>query len=208
MTGETYAFPSLETGPVATTAASAATRAAELVAAAEARAAGIERDAGERGFQAGLEAGRAEALAGLAPAAASLADAIGQLLSASDEQEALLEREAIELALALAQKIVASVLDVDPSRVLDVVKGVLRGITERERIVIEVCPEDLDLVRDAAADVTAGLGGFGRVEVVGERRVPRGGCVVHTREGEIDGTVETQLARAGEVVRTALQREP
>ncbi len=203
--GESYSFPSLDSGPVATTAASAATRAAELVSAAEARAARIEEEAAARGFEAGFATGQAEALTRLAPAAQALDEAVRQVVAASAEQEALVEREAVELALTLAQKIVAAVLEVESERVLDVVKGVLRGVTERERIVIEVNPDDLDLVREAAADVTAGLGGFGRVEVVAERRIPRGGCVVHTHEGEIDGTVETQLARAADVVRSTLR---
>ena len=39
-----------------------------------------------------------------------------------------------------------------------------------------------------------------------ERRVGRGGCLVHTSVGEIDATVETKLERAGEVVASALGR--
>lgn len=204
---ESYAFPSLDGGPVETTAASAATRAAELVAGAEARAARILAEAAERGYQEGFQSGLAEARERFNPAAAALAAALDEIGRGAAEQVVLVERQAVELALALAQKIVAAALDVQPELVVSVVQGVLRGVTERERIVLEVNPEDLELVREAVDSVAAGLGGFGQLEVIAERRVPRGGCRVHMHEGEIDGTVETQLERAGDAVRSALQGE-
>ena len=43
-------------------------------------------------------------------------------------------------------------------------------------------------------------------DFVGEvqQRVPPGGCVVRTADGEIDARVETQLARATELLRESL----
>ena len=46
-------------------------------------------------------------------------------------------------------------------------------------------------------------GALRQIEIVGERRVPRGGCIVRTVEGEIDARVEQQLERAAALLRDA-----
>jgi flagellar biosynthesis/type III secretory pathway protein FliH len=81
-----------------------------------------------------------------------------------------------------------------------VVRGALRAIVERERLVIQVHPDDLDIVREGLDELTGSLGGIEHVEVQEERRVPRGGAVVRTAVGEVDATIRTKLDRAREAV--------
>ena len=61
---------------------------------------------------------------------------------------------------------------------------------------LEVNPADVEIVRAATDRIASELGALPRLEVAGERRVARGGCVVRTPEGEIDARLETQLERA------------
>jgi flagellar assembly protein FliH len=154
----------------------------------------------------GYAAGRAEALEALQPALAALASAVEEVrvqqLAAAEE----LERRAVELGLALAQKVLVGALSVEPERVLDSVSGALRGIVERERITVMVHPDDLEIVRGAMDELRAGLGGIEHCEVQAERRVARGGCIVRTPTGDVDARVETKLERASEVVASALGR--
>jgi flagellar biosynthesis/type III secretory pathway protein FliH len=84
--------------------------------------------------------------------------------------------------------------------VVEVVTGALRRSVDRDRLVVEVNPDDVELVRDSVTEAADRLG-VGRLEVVAERRVARGGCVVRTSEGEIDARVTEQLDRAGELLR-------
>ena len=115
-----------------------------------------------------------------------------------------LERRAVELGLALASKVLAGALSVEPERVLDSVQGALRGIVERERVIIMVNPEDLEIVKGAAEELKATLGGIEHCVIEAERRVGRGGCIVRTPVGDVDARVETKLERASEVVAAAL----
>ena len=117
-----------------------------------------------------------------------------------------LERRAVELGLALAQKIIAGTLAVEPERVVDAVQGALRGIVERERITVLVNPDDMEIVSGAIEGVKASLGGIEHCVVEAERRVARGGCIVRTPVGDVDARVETKLERAAEVVAAALGR--
>ena len=125
--------------------------------------------------------------------------------SRSTAAEAL-ERRAVELGLALASKILAGTLAVEPERVVDAVQGALRGIVERERITVLVNPEDMEIVSEAIEGVKASLGGIEHCVVEAERRVARGGCIVRTPVGDVDARVETKLERAAEVVAAALGR--
>jgi|SRR4051794_4292352 flagellar assembly protein FliH len=157
-------------------------------------------------FADGYAAGRAEAIAALEPALTALAGAVADVHAQQTGAAEELERRAVELGLALAQKVLAGALSVEAERVLDAVQGALRGIVERERITVLVNPDDLELVREAMDELKAALGGIEHCEVQSERRVGRGGCIVRTPVGDVDARVETKLERAGEVVAAALGR--
>src|SRR5438309_10188120 len=119
-----FAFEQLEGAVVEATSSSSAARAAAIVEAARVEAAGIEAEARERGFAAGL-AGAAEEIA---PARAALEAACAEVRAAAVELAQQAEREAVSLALLLAEKILAVELDVRPERILGVVGGALAGI--------------------------------------------------------------------------------
>ena len=176
--------------------------AADVLADAQMQAAAIEAEARAEGFA----AGRAEAMAALEPALAALAGAVEQVQASQATAAEALERRAVELGLALASKILAGTLAVEPERVVDAVQGALRGIVERERITVLVNPDDMEIVTEAIEGVKASLGGIEHCVVEAERRVARGGCIVRTPVGDVDARVDTKLERAAEVITTALGR--
>jgi flagellar assembly protein FliH len=170
------------------------------IAAAQAAADRIREEARAAGHAEGVATAQAMAEAQLRPALQALSEAVAQVESVRDVSAAAVERDAVELALQLAEKIVAGAIEVAPERVLAVVRGGLRRLVERRRVTILVNPEDLELVREATGGFIIGLGGIEHCEVQAERRVLRGGAIVRTEEGQIDATVETQLERARELI--------
>jgi flagellar assembly protein FliH len=179
-----------------------ADRAAQIVAEANARAVEIEDEARNAGFAGGHAAGLAQAEQELEAPRAAFLQAIEGVEAVRDEASAAAEPRAVELALAIAERIVAAALEIDPGLVCNVVGGALRRVVDRDRLVIDVNPDDVVLVRDwISSQSEVPVAG---VEVRGERRVARGGCVVRTNEGEIDGRVAEQLVRAEEVLRDTL----
>jgi flagellar assembly protein FliH len=181
----------------------AADPAAALLAAARAEADRLREAARAEGY----ETGRAEALAALSPALEALQTAVAaareERLAAADQ----LEIHAVDLSLFLAEKVLHGAIAVQPDRVVEAVRGALRGIVERERVTVLVHPDDLELVREAMDELRATLGGIEHCEVQAERRVSRGGAVVRTQDGDVDARVETKLTRAREVVENALGAE-
>jgi flagellar assembly protein FliH len=203
MSSAEFSFEALE-APVVTATPSVGDGGPDAVltalAQAEAEAAAMRAAAREEG----LREGREEALAALAPALEALNQAVEAMQLEQVARAERLEAHAVDLGLFLAEKVLGGALAIEPERVVEAVRGALRGIVERERVTVLVHPDDLELVRDSMDDVRASLGGIEHCEVQAERRVSRGGAVVRTPDGDVDARVETKLVRAREVVEAAL----
>ena len=152
------------------------------------------------GFNDGYTAGAADARGALDPAAAALQAAAAELAGLRADVAERTERAAVELGLRIAEQVLQGALAVDPERVVDAVRGALRRLVERDRVLVLVNPEDLDVLREHAEELVAELGGIEHLGVEADRRVTRGGAIVRTGEGEVDATLETKLGRAREVV--------
>jgi flagellar biosynthesis/type III secretory pathway protein FliH len=174
--------------------------ASDVLAAARAQAVEIREQAFAEGYAAGLE----EARDRTAPAADALAAAAREVAALRDEAAQSAEAAAVELGLQIAEHALGAALAVQPDRVLDVVRGALRRLVERERLVVLVNPEDLDMVRAGIGTLAGELGGIDHVDVQAERRVLRGGAVVRTAEGDVDADLATKLQRAREVLEREL----
>jgi flagellar biosynthesis/type III secretory pathway protein FliH len=205
MTSAEFSFEALEAPAFNTVAASGAAgpgpdAVMAALAQAEAEAAAMRAAAREEG----LREGREEALAALTPALEALTQAAEAVQADQFVRAERLEAHAVDLALFLAEKVLGGALAVEPDRVVESVRGALRGIVERERVTVLVHPDDLEMVRNAMDDVRASLGGIEHCEVQAERRVSRGGAVVRTPDGDVDSRIETKLQRAREVVEAEL----
>ena len=175
-----------------------------LVSRAAGEAEQIRERARAEGFEKGYAEGREEGMRAVSSAAAALKSAAQELASASEQTAIALERDAVELALALAGKILAGTLEVQPERVLDVVRGALRHIADRRMITVVVDPADMEIVSAAVEELRTEAGGIEQCEVQADRRVAPGGAIVRTSEGEVDACLDTQLEQAREIVASEL----
>ena len=162
-------------------------------------AAGVEAIRDEA-YQEGFAAGVAEAQAQLAGPARALTAAAEQLQAMRADAADSVEADAVDLALRIAEQALGAAVAVDPTLVVEAVRGALRRMVERDHVLILVNPDDLDVVREHVSRFVGELGGIEHCEVQAERRVRPGGAIVRTGEGEVDATLETKLARAREVL--------
>jgi flagellar assembly protein FliH len=195
----TYALEQLEPS-----APPPADSAAGILAQATAESERIRTRARAEGHAEGLAQGHSEGLAEARSAGLALGQALADARSLRERIAQETERDAVELALALAAKVLGGALEVQPERVLDVVRGALRRFADRRRVTVLVDPADLEATRAALAELASQAGGVEHCEVQGDRRVGRGGAIVRTVESEVDATVATQLERAREVVAAEL----
>jgi flagellar assembly protein FliH len=204
---EAFAFAQLPPAPATARRIDSRTAQSEaqaLLDDARAEADRIREGARAEGFAQGFQMGRDEAAARTEPAVQALGAALVQADAMRDAVADEMEAAAVDLALEIAGKAIAGALDADPARVVDVIRGALRGLVERERVTILVHPDDLEIVRESAETLVRQLGGIEHCEVQEERRVQRGGAIVRSATGEIDARIATKLDRARELLAAEL----
>lgn len=179
---------------------------ARILAQAVAEADRLRAEARAAGHAEGRAAGREEGAAETARLAHTLREAIAGIEALRGDVVEGIERDALDLGLHLAAKVVAGVTDLRGELISEAVRGALARISERRRIAVLVNSADLDLVKEAVTE-QAGASGVEHCEVRSDERVAAGAAIVATEEGEVDASVWTQLERAREVVEASLASE-
>jgi flagellar assembly protein FliH len=167
----------------------------------------IHEQARAEGHAEGRAAGEEEARAAIVSASEALGKALTNLEAMREQLAAAIERDAVELALALAGKILAGALQARPELVVEVVQGALRRVSGQRNITVLVNPADLATVTSAIGDLQSQANGLELCDMQPDQRVHIGSVIVRTVEGEVDAGIETQLERAREVAYAELSGE-
>jgi flagellar assembly protein FliH len=180
---------------------------ARIVEEAAAEAERIREQARAEGYAEGRRAGQEQGAAEVSSAARALEQALRDIATLRTEVADAVELDAIELALELAGKILATTLEVRPELILELIRGALRRLGDRRRITVTVNPENLETVSRAIGELPLQGSGIEHCEVVSDERVGVDGAIVRTVEGEVDVSARTQLERAREVIAASLGAE-
>jgi flagellar biosynthesis/type III secretory pathway protein FliH len=166
----------------------------------------VEEAARELGFGIGFEQGH---LAGLAAAEQSMADSVQRMISLANhvrENHALFfraaEREVVDLALQIAQKVVEREIENMPDLALSVIRAALEEMDARTAVRVRVSPDDEELLRRRWSQVVPPGIGAERIELQKDERVKSGGAVIETTHGEVDAQLESKLAQLGNALWT------
>lgn len=163
---------------------------------AEHRAAVMLEEARAEGYQAGLQEGYEQ---GLAQAEeqnrATVARLIATAAAAEAEQERLLtetEPQLVDLALAIARKVVGAELASRPELVAEVVARAIDEARGSGHHVIRLHPSDAALVSRFLPQAAIDAGGR-EWEVRSDDSLEPGDCIIETAFGVVDARVETQF---------------
>jgi len=177
------------------------------------RGPGLERRADElrKAYREGFEAGRREAEKATEQRLGELLEGL-EILGRDlvEYRSGLLEQvqsQAVALSFAIAHKIVDAKLREDRTLVISTVRKALQRVAERDRISIRVNPADLETIRkmrDGWADVVEGVG---KLEVIADRRVDPGGCVVATDSGTVDARISSQMKELENIVANVMAED-
>lgn len=165
----------------------------------QARLATLERDAFAKGYEqgerAGLEAGaaRAEAMLG------RLAQTIEEVAEVRRDMIRQTERQMVQLALAIAKRIVRREIALDRDLTQTMARLALERLGDSTTVTLRLHPDDFAAIGNHCDEWQRS-----HVSVVADRDVSRGGCLVESDFGFIDGSVEAQFH---EVARALLAEE-
>lgn len=159
----------------------------------------------EEGRAAGIEDGRRAALQSFTAELASLQQAwereIREFETQRVEMLSALRRDAVSLAVALAERVIRRSVEADESVVLRQIEAALGVLARATRIAVAIHPDDEELVRGALPGLVQRFSEVTHAEIVLDRNVVRGGCVVRTESGgEIDATLRSQLERLASAI--------
>ena len=148
----------------------------------------LEREAFTKGYAQGERAG-AEASARRGEAALRrLAQTIEELSNLRAELLQKTERQVVELALAIAVRVLRREVSVDRELLIAMAKVALERLGENTSATIRLNPEDF-----AVIGAQAHLGEHDVVRVVADPLVSSGGCLVQSDFGLIDAGIDAQL---------------
>jgi flagellar assembly protein FliH len=141
-----------------------------------------------------------------------------QRVAELDEQAAAMQRdqeafytsaepELAKLSVDIARKVLKQEISQNPEAVLKVVRAAIHRVKDKEVRAL-VNPEDLETVRGERDTLLGIADGVSAIEIVSDRRVGRGGCVLETPSGSVDARIETQLEHISEMMDKESHDEP
>ncbi len=154
----------------------------------------IEEEAFRQGWQDGYEEGKREAEDEYD---AKLKEAAGLVEKAHEERRRIVagsEDEVVQLAVAVARKIIGREMAANPDIIVDIVKRAIQKTTDREELTVRVNPDNLESALNAQDEITRSVKGIRKMKFLADPTVAPGGCVVETSNGTVDARVERQLS--------------
>jgi flagellar assembly protein FliH len=155
----------------------------------EVHLAALEREAFASGYaageRAGLEAGNKRAEAMLR----RLAQTLDELRSLRGAMVRQTEQQMVQLALAIARRILRRETTIDQDLLVAMARVALERLGDAGAATIRLNPEDYSQTVQRHGDHWAGA----RVNVVADPSVSRGGCLVESDFGVVDASVDAQF---------------
>jgi len=155
---------------------------------------GFERELSaihEEAFEAGRKSGEDRYAAALAASSERLAQALEEFRLSRDRYLAQVEREVVQLALAIAERILHRQAQMDPLLLSGAVRVALGQLSERTEVRLRVPLEEQEMW----AEMLRLMPNLPlRPELAMDERMKAGDCTIETHLGSIDIGVHAQLA--------------
>ena len=163
--------------------------AAEIIAQAERDKEMIEQAAEEKGMQNFEEKVREGVAKEVETIRETLSETINEISSLQGEITSRVETELVEFALNIAKKIVRREVTIDREVALTLVKVSLGKLHSRTLAKVHLHPNDFAFVQSKREH----LDFHNALELVEDKTISPGGCLIHTETGDIDARIESQF---------------
>ena len=168
----------------------------------ELRAAAYRQAGYQQGMAAAEAAAAQRAQARLDPILASFTSIVAELTGSRQKLRVEAEEAAVSLALEVARRVLHREVAVDPEAILGLVKAAFQKCDARATQRLRVSPQDAETIREHQARLHFPPG----LEIVADRNLTRGSAIFETSRGDLDVSVDTQLAEIERGFADVLQR--
>jgi flagellar assembly protein FliH len=159
------------------------------------------------GFQLGYDEGLRLASEEQREISTRLSALLHDLAADNEELVRALETQVVELALTVAEKVIAREARVDPEIVLNVARSALSEVHDATELRIRANPDDIALLETRWQEMLP-RSVAAKSELIADDLVERGGVVVETRIGYADSQLKTRLNQVVNAFQGVLDGEP
>jgi flagellar assembly protein FliH len=160
------------------------------------------RTAYAQGLAAGEAAAAQHAQQKLDPVLNRLTGIIAELASLRKRTRAEAEDDAMKLAIAIARRVLYRELATDPDAMLGLVKAAFDKLNARETHRLRVSPSDAAAINEHRAKLQLPPA----LEIVSDGSLTPGSAIFETTRGDLDASVDTQLAEIDRGLTDILKR--
>ena len=132
-----------------------------------------------------------------------LAQTTELLMKARLEQEQFLKngnRDLMDLAFKIAEKIIGKQLEIDPDTIISIVKQAMQTVRQTKQLTIRVHPDDAKRLKANEEELQEALGRQRILDVVEDKKVQPGGCIIESEIGTVEAQLTTQLERLKKIL--------
>jgi flagellar assembly protein FliH len=137
--------------------------------------------------------------------ALALLDGMAQSLADARERLAMSHAsQLIRLWETMLRKMLATVVAIDPQVVERVVGILLKRLSDRERIIVCLNPDDVAMIEESKEKLMDSIRGVKFFELISDDHVDKGSCLIETNLGIYDARWRTQLEQVSSEVENLL----
>ena len=158
------------------------------------RVASVEREAYQKGFEAGRNSGYEMAEKKLEAILGRFSESLEQLAATRQEIVSETNRDLVRLAIEIARKLVAREIKIDEEIVITLVQVALKRVNEKASVTVFLNPEDLMFVQ-GRLQASPHLFAERDLKLKVKEDLKRGDCLLESSFGNVDGRLSEQFNR-------------
>jgi len=168
------------------------------------------REIEEKAYTEGYEAGERRALEHsqrkMEPVLRNFQQALEAIEQMKRKIRLTAERETVDLALAIARKIVGQEISVQPQVIENILQKALEKVEGQDSISIILHPDDLAHMQSADNRICDLLAGYDHLQFKADGSMQKGGCLIETEMGCVDARIEKQIEAVEDLFKRELQK--
>jgi flagellar biosynthesis/type III secretory pathway protein FliH len=103
------------------------------------------------------------------------------------------EQDALKLCMAIAERVIGHEILTNPDVISHTIRESLHFVSNKSQIRISINPDDMDEVQKLVPELVSETNGT-RFQIIEDRAVQRGGCIMETGFGTVNATIADQCS--------------
>jgi len=166
----------------------------------------VEEEAYDKGFNQGITEGVQYGKKEIEPLLNKFEDALTELENVRKRVYQMAEKEAVDLSLAIARKIVGNEISINKNVITNIVREALKKVEGHDSIKIKLNPSEIKIISDAGTEFESVVNCFNKIEFSTDDSISAGGCIIETDIGDIDARIEKQFKVVEDAFKMEIQQ--